>query len=520
MTCATIAECVDEHASHQPDRIALVAPDGCIRTYAELSHTVRALARSLSHLGAGPGDRIAAIADDGIEYVELYLAAARVGAIMVPINTRLTPTEAAVLVADCTPRIIVRSADHLAVMNGLPAPGAASVVIGDAPDAAPPGTIAFDTLVRQGDTLPDVAVAVNGDDPFIIGYTSGTTGRPKGAVMTHRSVAAIAESNTRAYRLPERSVCALTGSMSFVATVPAHVLTHLRVGGTVVILGRWSVPQLVEAIDRYRVTFTYIPSPLIEEFAAAAAAAPARIASLCSVLHSASKAGPDKLRTLYAVLGDTLIEGLGMTENSGGLVTATRPGDFDPTSAAADPFASVGRSVEGTAVKVVDENGVELPRDGTSVGEILVRSPALMRGYWNMPEATAAALVGGWYHTGDLGSIDAAGFVYVSDRRTDLIVSGGMNVYPSEVETTIANHPSVAECAVIGAPHPRWGQSVVAVVALHPDAHLTLDELQDHCRRTLASYKKPTRLEIVESLPRTTSMKIRRNVVRDLVLDA
>lgn len=520
MHCVTIAECVDEHASRRPDHIALVSPGGCTRTYAELSRTTHSLARSLARLGAAPGERIAAVVDDGVEYVELYIAAARLGAVVVPINTRLTPAEACVLVEDCTPRIVVWSAGHLDIVSRLPASDAASVVIGIVPDDAPSGTVSFDTLVREGSELPEVTAAVDGDDAFIIGYTSGTTGRPKGAVMTHRSVAAIAESNNRAYRLPERSVCALTGSMSFVATVPAHVLTHLRLGGTVVILGRWSVPQLVDAIERYRVTFTYIPSPLIDEFAGAVAASPARIASLRSVLHSASKAGPDKLRRLYGVLGDLLVEGLGMTENSGGLVTATRPGDFEPTGPAADPFASVGRSVEGTTVKVVDENGAELPRDGSSIGEIVVRSPALMRGYWNMPDATATALVDGWYHTGDLGSIDAAGFVYVSDRRTDLIVSGGMNVYPSEVESTVTSHPAVAECAVIGAPHPRWGHSVMAVVALHDGAALTLEELQDHCRRTLASYKKPTRLEIVESLPRTTSMKIRRNVVRDLVLEA
>ena len=520
MTCITIAECVDEHASHQPDHVALVAPDGRTRSYAELSQTVRALARSLSHLGATHGDRIAAIVDDGIEYVELYLAAARLGAIMVPINTRLTVAEASVLVDDCTPRIVVWSADHSHIAGSLSVQNAASVAIGAIPDDAPTGTVAFDSLVRDGSALPEVTTPVDGDDPFIIGYTSGTTGRPKGAVMTHRSVAAIAESNNRAYRLPERSVCALTGSMSFVATVPAHVLTHLRFGGTVVILGKWSVAQLIDTIERHGVTFTYIPSPLIEEFARAAAASRPRIAGLRCVLHSASKAGPDKLRLLYDVLGDTLIEGLGMTENSGGLITATRPGDFEPVGPAADPFASVGRAVEGTDVKVVDKAGSELPRDGSSVGEIVVRSPSLMRGYWNMPDASAAALVDGWYHTGDLGSMDAAGFVYVSDRRTDLIVSGGMNVYPSEVETAISGHPAVAECAVVGAPHPRWGQSVVAVVALREGAALTLEELQDYSRRTLASYKKPTRLVIVDALPRTTSLKIRRNVVRDLVLSA
>lgn len=516
MNSATIADSVDEHAAETPDRIALVSPDRSTRTYQDVSRHSRNLARSLARLGVTHGERVAAIVDDCSEYVELYIAAARLGAIVVPINTRLTSAEVSTLVDDCSPRVIVWSSGRYDVVSRSLA-DSASVVIGPTPDNTPHGTRTFDSLVHEGAQLPDVSCTVHGEDAFILGYTSGTTGKPKGAVLTHRSVAAIAESNNNAYRLPERSVCALTGSMSFVATVPAHILTHLRFGGSVVILGKWSVPQLIDIIENYKVTFTYIPSPVIDEFVAAVAASPHRVTSLRSVLHSASKAGPDKLRALYQVLGDTLVEGLGMTENSGGLVTATRPGDFAHSSPAADPFASVGRSVDGTDVDIIDDAGNYVPHDGVSVGEIVVRSPSLMREYWNMPDATSAALVDGWYHTGDLGSIDAAGFVYVSDRRTDLIVSGGMNVYPSEVEVVVLRHPAVAECAVVGAPHPRWGQSVVAVVALRDGASLTLEELQNHCRLTLASYKKPTRLEIVDVLPRTTSRKIRRNVVRDLV---
>lgn len=511
----TIADCVDRHARERPDAPALIEPSGRTVDFSELERSSRALAAGLRQLGAQRGTRIATFVDDSAAYVELYIAAARIGAVMVPINTRLTAVEASVLIEDCDPLIVVWTGRHTPVMNEVPTAGRVSVVLDG--DRSVPGSIAFEDLAstRCDDAEPAV---VDADDPYIIGYTSGTTGRPKGAVLTHRTVRAIAESNTAAYRLPEYSVAALTGSMSFVATVPAHVLTHLRIGGAVVVLGPWTVASLLGAVEKYSVTFTYVPSPVIDEFVETVTASPERIATLHTVLHSASNAGPAKLRALYDAIGDRLVEGLGMTENSGGLVTATRVGDFEPTSHASEPFQSVGRAVDGTRIDVLDENGTPIPHDGTSVGEIVVRSPALMTGYWNMPDATARSLVDGWYHTGDLGSMDAAGFVYVSDRRTDLIVSGGMNVYPSEVESTVAAHPAVAECAIVGAPHPRWGQSVVAVVVLVDGADLTLDELQEHCRKSLASYKKPTRLVVLDSLPRTASMKIKRNVVRDTVL--
>lgn len=512
----TIADCIDHHAIERPDASALIEPAGRTVTYAELKRSSHALAAALARLGAHHGTRIATFVDDSAAYVELYIAAARIGAIMVPINTRLTAAEASVLIDDCDPLILVWTARHTPTMIDVPREGRITIVVDG--EAAIPGSVAFEDLTATEISSGEAAPAFDTDDPYIIGYTSGTTGRPKGAVLTHASVRAIAESNTVAYRLPEHSVAALTGSMSFVATVPAHVLTHLRIGGAVVILGPWTVASLLDAIEKHSVTFTYVPSPVIDEFVSAVHQAPERIRTLNTVLHSASNAGAEKLRALHGAIGDKLVEGLGMTENSGGLVSATRVGDFDSTSAASHPFSCVGRAVEGTEIEVLDETGQPLPHDGVSVGEIIVRSPALMQSYWNMPEATNRALIDGWYHTGDLGSMDEAGFVYVSDRRTDLIVSGGMNVYPSEVEACIAAHSAIAECAVVGAPHPRWGQSVVAVVVLKDGEGLTLEQLQEHCRKTLASYKKPTRMVLVDSLPRTAGIKIKRNVVRDSVL--
>jgi acyl-CoA synthetase (AMP-forming)/AMP-acid ligase II len=306
--------------------------------------------------------------------------------------------------------------------------------------------------------------------------------------------------------------------MSFVATVPAFIMSHVYVGGSIVFLGRWDADSLLHAIERECATYTYVPSPRLVEFADAAERSPERWRSLESILHSASKARPDQLRRLHEVVGDLLVEGWGMAENSGGLVTATTAADFRGESeATGDIFASVGRPVVDTAVEVVGDDDRPLPHDGSAPGELIVRSSALFSGYWRNEEATRSALRGGWYHSGDLGSIDPAGYVYVSDRRTDLIVSGGMNVYPSEVETVIAELPGVAECAVVGAPDERWGQTVVAVVAPATGAHVDTQSVIDHCRERIASYKKPTRVVFVDALPRNTANKVLRRQLSEEV---
>ncbi|HEY4409794.1 MAG TPA: AMP-binding protein, partial [Acidimicrobiia bacterium] len=231
----------------------------------------------------------------------------------------------------------------------------------------------------------------------------------------------------------------------------------------------------------------------------------------------ASKAEPRRLAALAAVIGDRFVEGWGMTENSGGLVTATTRADITGDTAAADLFASAGRAVPESVVEVVDGDGQPLPHDGSSVGELVVRSPALLTGYWNNPAATAAALHDGWYRSGDLGYLDPAGYVYLTDRRTDLIVTGGMNVYPSEVERCLAALPGVRECAVVGVPHDRWGQTVTAAVVAHPEAALTEAAVVDHCRRHLAGFKKPTAVVFLDGLPRTPNLKVARAELRRLL---
>jgi fatty-acyl-CoA synthase len=235
-------------------------------------------------------------------------------------------------------------------------------------------------------------------------------------------------------------------------------------------------------------------------------------------MHSASRARPDQLATLTRVVGHRLVEGWGMTENSGGLITATLGHEM---LAAHDDahwsYTTVGLPALDTEVRVVDQDGTELAHNGATIGELWFRSPGLFAGYWNRPDETAAALRDGWFRSGDLGSVDGSGYVFVSERRTDLIVSGGANVYPSEVEDCIAALPGVVDVAVVGAEHARWGQSVVAVVVRASVGGPTEDQILEQCRTFLAGYKKPTRVYFVDELPRTPSQKVSRASVRELV---
>jgi acyl-CoA synthetase (AMP-forming)/AMP-acid ligase II len=215
------------------------------------------------------------------------------------------------------------------------------------------------------------------------------------------------------------------------------------------------------------------------------------------------------------VVGHRYLEGWGMTEASGGLVTVTSVDDVVVGNEADDFFGSAGRPSIEVVIRVVDEEGNDLPHDGESVGELIVSSPQMIVGYWNNPEATAAALRDGWYHSGDLGSMDAAGYVYVTERRNDLIVSGGMNVYPSEVERCLWLLDGVTDVAVVGVPHERWGQTPVAVVVAAPGSALTEVRVLEHCRTQIAKYKWPSRVVFADALPRSASQKVLKRVLRD-----
>lgn len=504
MSPEAIADVLDAVAAEAPDRIAVSGPSYHL-PFVELSYSTlvaraRNLGRQFLALGLRRGDRVATWLTDSVEYVEAYVACAFAGLVVVPVNERFTEHEARHILADSGAKLLLCDAatrDRALIFDQCVR--VLSVALFDEVVAAADETVAL------GDRSPD--------EPFVLGYTSGTTGPPKGAILTQGSVAAIARMNAESYHLPEASVAIMTGSMSFVAVVPAHVMTTFFVGGTVRLLGPWNVPSMIDAVERWQGNFVYVPSPLIEEFATAFEATPCgRWSSLTTVLHSASKVSADRLERLASVVGGRLVEGWGLTENSGGLVTATTPDDARPGSGR---LATCGRAAPGVRVRLLDDAGMEAPHDGKTVGELAFHSPALLTAYWNRDEP--ARDQEGWFRSGDLGTIDADGYVSLVERRVDLIVSGGMNVYPFEVEQVLVDHPDVLQACVVGVEHERWGQSVAAAVVRRTGSTVGTEELLEHCRTRLASYKKPTRIEFFESLPTTTSHKVARHAVRVLM---
>ncbi|SHL07638.1 fatty-acyl-CoA synthase [Pseudonocardia thermophila] len=516
----TIADALAAIARRSPASPAVGRRGERLRTYAELHERTDRLANAFTAAGLRPGAPVGAWMEDCPEYLEVYLAAAKAGLVVVPVNARFTAEEAryaldrgdvqALVFTDGTaPKVEEAAADR--PLRLTLTPGTERVA----------GAAAYqDVLAAAAATR--AAAAVPGDAPYIMAFTSGTTGFPKAAVLTHRSVMTVCRSQVAATRLPAYGVRAHTNSMSFTSSVSAHLLPTLFTGGASVLMGTgWHVDDLLDVVERYRATHTTIPSPFVRDLVEHLGGAPDRLGSLQSILHAGSKVDGSLLQQLGELAGARFVEGWGMTENSGGLVCSTSALDVlgaSPIGSAV--FDTVGRPVPGVEVEVVGADGAPLPHDGESVGELLVRSPSLVAGYWRDEAATAKAFRDGWYHSGDLGSIDAHGYVRVVDRRADLIVSGGMNIYPAEVERVLRTHPAVAECAVVAGPHERWGQTPVAVVVVRPGVSLTQDEVIAHCRAHLAGYKKPTSVLFVEQLPRNSSDKIARERLRQIVAAA
>jgi acyl-CoA synthetase (AMP-forming)/AMP-acid ligase II len=510
LEASVVGDLISISASRVPDRVAVRMREdpGRRRTYAELEERSSRLARGLLSIGLVAGDRIATWVEDCPEYVEIYLAAAKAGLVVAPINARFVAAEARYILEDSGASALLFTPGREEQVAALEPSARPEILIGVGGASAAHDLEELTAFAGEEDLAsPDP------DDLFLLGYTSGTTGRPKGAMLSHRAVVAVGRQSAVSYRLSAHTMFGLTGSMSFVAVVPAHVLASIGLGASLVMMGRYDVPTLIDTIERERITFTYCPSPFLGEFAAAVKASPERVRSLHAVMHSASKADPGLLKALYEAVGDRLVEGWGMTENAGGLVTVTTPADYLDADTDDAIFTSAGRPSVGSSIAVLDDEGKELPHDGESMGELVFRSPAQADGYWNLPEETARAMAGGWFHTGDLGTIDSSGHATIVERRTDLIVSGGMNVYPSEVEACIKEVDGVRDVGVVGVPHPRWGQAVAAAVVVEeggPDE----GTIVDHCRERLAGFKKPTHVIFMDELPYTPTLKLARAKLR------
>jgi fatty-acyl-CoA synthase len=501
-------------ALQQPERPALKTTDGLCRTYAQLDDRTSRLANALVGMGFRQGERVAAWSSTCPQYLELYLAVAKAGLVLVPVNAMFTEHEAAYQLEDSGAVAMFCSTEKDADARELGQRTKLRRVIsfGDWHDS----DSEYERLLRTGaaTSLPDP----DEDALYVLSYTSGTTGRPKGAMVTHRTMKNTMRVNAHSYRTPQGSVLLYHANMSFVATVLALLLGHIFVRGTIVMLTPVAGPEsVIAAIGREKANFTFIPSPWIGPMTDLVARHPENWRHMRSVVHSASKAPAEQLKRWRDAIGHCYLEGWGMTEGSGSLFTVTSADDATTGSDAKDFYASVGRPALDVVVRVIDEDGNELPHDGESVGELVVSSPTLVVGYWNNAEATRKSFRDGWFYSGDLGAIDAGGYVYIAERRTDLIISGGMNIYPSELENCIGALDGVAEVSVVGLPHERWGETPVAFVVTAGGAIVTEEQILRHCATYLARYKHPSEVRFLDALPRNASQKVLRRVLRENV---
>lgn len=491
-------------ARHRPDAPALTSVTATqthpTLSYAELDRRSNRAANALAAAGVGPHDFVGHLGRTQATHPILMYGASKVRATLAGFNWRLTPAELAPLLADSAPKVIVADDDFAPMLHEALA------------------LAGIDSAVWSG-TDPDSWLAASDDDPggvpapddvALIFYTSGTTGTPKGAMIPVGSIVNNLRRETPWTMTPDSTVMICSPAFH-TAGAGWTYLTGFE-GAHCVLLRDPTPAAVLATLSAQRVTHTLLVPTLIQMLLTDPGFAAADLSSLETVVYGASPIAPSLLAAALEGFGCEFAQAYGMTE-TGGPISYLWPQDHDPERPAL--LRSAGRPPAGIELRVTDpETGEDVP-DG-DFGEVWTRSDQMMVGYLNRPEATAATLVaGGWLRTGDGGHMDADGYLYLTDRLSDMIVSGGENVYPVEIENLLVTHPAIAEAAAIGVPHERWGETVRAVVVAAPGATVDPDEVIAWCREHLAHYKAPTGVDVVDSLPRNPAGKVLRRILRD-----
>jgi len=505
-------------AHHAPDVAAVTFRDRRF-TYAQLRDRCWRLSNALIPL-TDPGDRVAILSENCSEYVECYYGIPGAALALVLLNYRLSPRELAYIIGNSEPRLLFVEAKYLATIRQIRAeiPSVEQLVVidGEAEDA-----IAYEDFLATG-AATEPARKPKEEDLCWLLYTSGTTGLPKGAMLSHRNLMAAVVNSMCAWDAGTDDVCLFTFPQFHVAgyVMPMY---HLRTY-PVVILKSFDVETVLANIQQHRITSTAMAPTMIAMLLEDPIAARYDLGSLKRIGYGASAMPAEVLRRARSRWpGVGFSTGFGMTELAGNVMFLS-PADHDRAADHNLPIlSSVGRQMPMARVRVVDDDGHDVPPE--TPGEIVVRGDQVLMGYWRNPEATAGSFFeGGWFRSGDVGRWDTEGYLTIVDRKKDMVLTGGENVYPREVEEVLYQHPAVLEAAVIGAPDPKWGEKVVAVVCRRAD--VTGEELIGFCRERLAGYKKPKHVVFIDVLPRNASGKVLKRELRDriasgeLVLDA
>ena len=489
--------------------------DGDLRlTYTQFFNRCDRWSAKLQELGVGQGDRVAYIAPNTHAQLESFYAVPQIGAVLVPINYRLTPDDFAYLINHSGARVVCAEADYLAAVEGVRTqlPNVEHFV---ALSGAHDGWLDYETSLAEG-ASEFVPPAIGENDLLTINYTSGTTSRPKGVMITHRN----AYMNTVGTLVHEHLTCAdryLWTLPMFHANGWTFVWTVTAAGAAHICLPKIDPRLVFDLIDKEQVTmFCAAPTVLIS-LANADEELRRDARRNVRVVTAGAPPAASTIERLEGELGWTVTQVYGLTETTPFITVCERRAEHDQLSSADRAVIKARQGVElitSGETRVVDEAGADVPCDGETVGEIVVRGNVVMDGYYNDPEATAQAMRDGWFHTGDAAVIHPDGYIEIRDRLKDVIISGGENVSSVEVEGVLLRHPAVQEVAVVGLPHERWGEAPHAFVVLRSGATATEDELREYARSQLAHFKAPQAVTFIAQLPKTATGKIQKYVLR------
>jgi acyl-CoA synthetase (AMP-forming)/AMP-acid ligase II len=500
----------DYSARENPD-VPFAIQAGRSLSYREAEALANRMANALVARGIQPGERVALLSKNSIEHALWYYACSKAGAVTVPLNYRLAPPEWSYILNDSGAKLVFAQdalAEALAPVRGELAAAKHFVALG----GDVPGWERFDAFHAGQPTRAPAQRAAPGDDVYQM-YTSGTTGRPKGAVLTHHAVVSQLHQGAIAFRSSPGERALVVAPLYHAAAAVTSFVT-VQAGGTLFVQEDFAPGEVVRALSEEGISVALLVPAMIQFcLVAVPDVAKRRYDKLRLVIYGASPIAEQTLARAIEVFGCDFLQGYGMTETTAA-ASYLMPADHRRALAGEKHLLlSAGRPLLGTEIRIVDAEDRVLPNG--QIGEIAVRGPQLMRGYWNLPEASAEALRGGWMHTGDAGVLDDEGFLFVQDRTKDMIVSGGENVYPREVEDVLYRHPAVADAAVIGVPDPKWGEAVKAIVVQKPGQTVSAEELMRFCDGQLAGYKRPRSVDFIEALPRNPSGKVLKKDLRE-----
>ncbi len=499
-----LADWIADNARRSPGKIAIRFAGRDI-SYGALATTVERIVGALAASGIKRGDGVAFLGLNSPEMLALLFSCAKLGAHFVPLNWRLATPEHKQMLEDCPPKLLIVEPGFIVQSSGI---GDALVgVTLIAAGASKPGWLAWDAFLARGASAPTPDRSVGADTPLLICYTSGSTGKPKGVLLTQRAIECNADNSVDMHALTADDVILTTLPLFHVGGLNNQTTPALRAGCTVVLHPKFDADATFDAIEHEGVTLTVLVPAQLDMMMAHRRWTSADFSQLRMITTGSTIVPMHIIHAVHAK-GVPLVQVYGSTETCPIAV-------YLKSIDAMRKVGSTGRVAVRCQMRLVDENEIEVKPGDT--GQILIKGDNVMSGYWNAPQASAVALIDGWYRSGDMGHLDEEGYLYVDGRCKDMIISGGENIYPAEIENLLTESPDVAEASVVGRSDPRWGEVVVAVVVRKPGSQLTCDQALKLLDGRVARFKLPREVVLVDALPRTALGKVRKEEVRKMV---